>query len=75
MPDPTWVYGSCMTIPRVGREESKSLRLSNLPMDDRQPSAFSELVRLEKGAEGEAPVLDFEKVGAAPLIVHQVRSS
>ena len=44
-------------------------------MDDRQPSAFSELVWLKKGAEGEAPVLDFEKVGAAPLIVHQVRSS
>ena len=38
-------------------------------MDDRQLSAFSRLVQIEEGAEGEALVLDFEK-GGLPRLPH-----
>ena len=56
----------------MGGEESESPRLPSPSVDDRQLSAFSGLVQIEEGAEGEALVLDFEKVGVAPLAAHRV---
>ena len=58
----------------MGEEESESPCLPNLSVDDRQLSAFSGLVQIEEGAEGEALVLDFEKVGVAPPAAHRVQS-
>ena len=49
----------------MGWEELESLHLPNPSVDDQQLSAFSGLVQIEEGAEWEAPVLDFEKVGVA----------
>ena len=43
-------------------------------MDDWQLSAFSGLVQIEEGAEGEAPILDFEKVGVMLLAAHRVQN-
>ena len=49
------------------------MRLPNPLAVDRQPSAFSRLVQLEEGVEGEALVFDFEKVRAARPAAHRVQ--